>query len=593
MVTSPSQIRRAFKRTVERLRLDLAGREALLPLSFLGVAGGLVAGGLIVLFRQFIESTQSSFMPGGGTENFESLAPVWRFLLPVIGAVLLGAIFHWLRKHRRRIGVVHVIQRLAYHQGYLSWKNALVEFVGAGISVITGQSVGREGPGVHLGAASTSQLGQRLGLPNNTLRVLVACGTAAAIGASFNTPLAGVIFAMEVVLMEYTMLGFAPVILAAVSGTAVMRMVYGDAPAFELPPISMTSLYELPYLVLLGLVIGLLAAFFSRMAVRIAHWSRPVPVWPRFALAGLLTGLLALPFPAIMGIGYDTVTGAVAGDIALSALVGIALAKIVATAAVTGTGLPGGFIGPTLVIGATAGGAMGVLGNTLAPTEASPAAFYALIGMGTMMAATLQAPLAALIAMLELTVNPNIILPGMLALIAGVLTMRELCGQKSIILQMMRTEGLDYRNDPVSQWLRRQGVASAMERSIVPVPRRLSREQARETVGRADHWLLIEADQERRYVLPGSDLARFVEGATEEEAGVAEDGAAIDLVRIPGKRMEAIPIHLRATLQEAFDRLRREDADAVWVFRPVAPGRNRVVGLLTREMIERSYSPGG
>lgn len=591
MVINPSQIRRAFKRAVERLRLDLAGREALLPLSFLGILGGLVAGGLIVVFRQFIERTQSSFMPGGGTENFEALSPAWRFLLPVAGAVLLGGLFHWLRKHRRRIGVVHVIQRLSYHQGYLSWKNALVEFLGAGISVMTGQSVGREGPGVHLGAASTSQLGQRLGLPNNTLRVLVACGTAAAIGASFNTPLAGVIFAMEVVLMEYTMLGFAPVILAAVSGTAVMRMVYGDAPAFELPPISMTSLYELPYLVLLGLVVGLLAAFFSRTAVRIAQWSRPVPVLARFAAAGLLTGLLALPFPAIMGIGYDTVTGAVAGDIAVWALVGITLAKILATAAVTGTGLPGGFIGPTLVIGATAGAAMGVLGNTLAPTAASPAAFYALIGMGTMMAATLQAPLAALIAMLELTINPNIILPGMLALITGVLTMRELCGQKSIILQLMRTEGLDYRNDPVSQWLRRQGVASAMERSVVAVARRLSREMARETVRGAAHWLLIETDRDRRYVLLAGDLARYLEGHPEEELAATEDDTGIDLFRIPGKRLEAVPIHLRATLQEAFDRLRREEAEAVYVFRPVAPGRNRVVGLLTREMIEGSYSP--
>ena len=207
---------------LDKLRLRLASVDAL-SLSALGLASGLLAGAVILVFRKTIESAQAAFLPGGGVENYEALGWEYRLALPIGGGLLLGLLWQLIAPKHRAVGVTHVMERLAYHQGYLPWRNALMQFVGAAASIIAGHSVGREGPGIHLGAASGSLLGQGLTLPNNAIRNLVACGTAAAIAASFNTPIAGVVFAMEVVMMEFTLAGFAPVILAAVSATMLTR----------------------------------------------------------------------------------------------------------------------------------------------------------------------------------------------------------------------------------------------------------------------------------------------------------------------------------------------------------------------------------
>lgn len=399
----------------------------------LGIVTGVIAGVVIILFRATIEFTQAAFLPGADPENYEALTPVWRVIIPLAGGLLLGLLFHFVPEVGRRVGVVHVLERLAYHQGRLPLRNAIMQFIGAAISIICGHSVGREGPAIHLGAASESLPGQKLGLPNNSLRVLVGCGVAAAIAASFNTPLAGVVFAMEVVMMEYTVVGFAPVILAAVSSTALSQWVYGSSPAFSIPAITLGSLFELPYILAMGFVIGALAALFIWLLRFFSDRGQWLPLWFRMALGGLLVGLCALAAPQVMGIGYDTVNSALLGQLGLGVLSMIVVFKLIATAGGLGLGLPGGLIGPTLFLGAAAGGVLGVIGQAIAPTAASSPGFYALIGMGAMMAGALHAPLAALTAMLELTANPNIILPGMLAAIAAYVTCRQGFRQQSVV----------------------------------------------------------------------------------------------------------------------------------------------------------------
>ncbi|NIR58834.1 MAG: chloride channel protein [Gammaproteobacteria bacterium] len=575
------RVRRSGRRRLEHLRLRLAGGAALPQLSALGIVSGLLAGAVIIAFRQLIENVQGLMLPGDTPENYEGLPALVRFLLPVGGAVAIGLVYQALPHAARTGGVLHTIERLAYHQGYVPLRNAVAHFGGAALAIITGQSVGREGPSVHLGAACGSQLGQSLQLPNNSVRTLVGCGTAAAIAASFNTPLAGVVFAMEVVMMEYTIAGFAPVILAAVCATTLTRAVYGADPAFAVPSLESGTLIELPWIMVMGLVIGTLAAAFVHLLEVVTRRAMHLPPWTAIGLAGLVTGLCGLAVPQVMGIGYDTVSEALNGHLALWALGALIVVKLVATTVGLGLGLPGGLIGPTLVIGAATGGAMGMIAHLVLPIEVSSDAFYAVVGMGAMMGATLQAPLAALTAMLELTGNPNIIMPGLLALIVSGLTASELYKKESVFLMLMRTRGLDYRNDPVLQSLRRVGVAGAIERRIAVLPRHIDRARARDVLKDGPRWIVIEEDHAPRALLPGADLAAFLE--TKGEA------AQIDLMEVPAKRRELAPIAVQSDLQEAYEILRRSGAGALYAQRQIAPGINRIYGVLTEQDIESAY----
>ena len=551
-------------------------------MSLLGLLTGLLAGAVILLFRALIEFGHSALLPGADPENYEGLPPLLRLVLAAGGGLLIGLLWQALAKGGRSVGVVHVIERLAYHQGQLPLKNAALQFIGGALSIISGHSVGREGPGVHLGAACGSQLGHGLRLPHTYLRTLVACGVAAAIAASFNTPLAGVIFAMEVVLLEYTVAGFAPVMLAAVSATALVHTVYGADPAFHIPALPENSLGDMPLVMLLGLIMGALAAAFIKLLHIFSTFAPRWPLWSRMCLGGTITGACAMLAPQIMGIGYDTVNAALLGETAIGILLLIVVFKLLATTAAIGLGLPGGLIGPTFFIGAAGGGALAAVSAGLAPEAISSQAFYVVIGMGAMMAATLQAPLAALMAILELTHLPGIILPGMLAVITATLTCNKLFGNEPVFLGLLHRRGLNYRTDPVAASLRNIGVASAMNTRIALCAPRLSPQEARELLSGNPQWLVIQNPQQAM-LMPAADLARHL------QALEAQSEAPIALLDIPATRQRLINIDVRATLQEGLERLEQSQADALCVTHVIAPLAVRSYGIITRQDIEASY----
>jgi H+/Cl- antiporter ClcA len=473
-----------------------------------------------------------------------------------------------------------VLERLAYHQGRLSLRGLLLQFAGAGIAIVSGHSVGREGPSIHLGAASSSLIGQHLGLPNNALRTLVACGCAAAIAASFNTPLAGVILALEVIMLEYTLASFMPVILSAVSATALSRIVYGPDPAFSVPQLELTSLIELPYMLLMGIVIGAASALLILLTRRSAERSRNNPFWLRILMAATLTGLCATAYPQIMGIGYDTVTQALLGELGLNLLIGIIILKTVCTAGTIGLGVPAGVIGPTLFIGAAIGALHGITAQLLYGDYSSHSGLYALLGMGAMMGATLQAPLAALTAVLELTYNPNIILPGMLVIVIAALISRQIFGQHSIFTMLMRSRGLDYYHDPITQAMRRIGVASIMNRRFVRHDKLIARPAAEVLLSKHPDWILIDELNKPVALLPAFDLALSLKESSD---------STIDLLDIPGKRLQITSVPLQASVDEALERLAESQADAIYVDRIAAPGRGQIYGIATKKTLESSY----
>ncbi|MDP6653942.1 MAG: chloride channel protein, partial [Gammaproteobacteria bacterium] len=244
-----------------------------------------------------------------------------------------------------------------------------------------------EGPAIHLGAGIASLLGQWCRLPHNSLRTLVACGSAAGIAASFNTPMAGVVFAMEVILMEYTITGFIPVIIASVVGATTSQLVFGNDINFMIAASEVNVLLEMPYMVFCGLVFSVAAAGFIRLHLAFFQL-QSYSILLRLTFIGLATGAVAVFVPQIMGTGYDTLNAAMLGTIGVWLLIFIVLAKLVVTAMATGMGMLGGLIGPTLVIGGCLGGLLGILGNVLVPS-ASDANYYVAIGMVAMMGAML------------------------------------------------------------------------------------------------------------------------------------------------------------------------------------------------------------
>ncbi len=473
---------------------------------------------------------------------------------------------------------MHVMERLAYHSGRMPWKNAALQFFGGALSIVSGHSVGREGPVIHVGAASSSLLGQWLGFPNNSIRVLVACGVAASIAASFNTPIAGVIFAMEVVLMEYTMVGFTPVILAAVAATSMTRVAYGSAPAFDIPIMWMTSLWELPYILLLGAVLGATAALFIHGIRFVEERCREWPLWTRTTAAGVVTGFCALIAPQIMGIGYDTVELALLGEMALSALVLVAAVKLVATVACISLGLPGGLIGPTTVIGAAAGGALGVVGHALVPEMSSSEGFYAMLGMGAMMGAVLQ---AALMAVLELTANSNSILPGMFAIVTATLITRVVFKKQSVFINTLRARGIDYRHDPVATSLSRTGVGAMMDRRLLALPRHVEA-SALPVMEKHVQWALLTEGDRVCGVVRGHALESFI---ADVKTNVVNN-EPLDLSQIHGAHQSFDLVRVHATLAEAIESMERSGARVVLVTASDHAVTANVFGVLTRDRIE-------
>lgn len=582
-------LKNGYGRFLEAQQVRMSNNFEGLPLlAILGLFAGLFAGGLIILFRLVIDGSAYYWFPNGNAENFEDLSSLHRFILCVAGGLLVGLILHALKVKRRHVGVVHVLERLDYHQGRLPLSNALVQFVTAIISLLSGQSVGREGPSVHLGAAAGSILGRNLRVPNNSLRVLVGCGVAAAIAAAFNTPLAGVIFAMEVVIMEYTVIGFTPVIIAAVSATTLTRITFGDDTAFSIPDLNFNAVQELPVVALMGAIIGCLAAGFIQLTILINSLFTKQAIWIRTTIAGLITGVIALGLPQVMGTGYDTVDNILLLQFSVGTILLLVLAKTLATSAAIGLGIPAGLIGPTLFIGAAAGGAIGLGLQSLGYPVAS-IAFYTTLGMAAMMAATLQAPLAALIYLLELTANHAIILPGMTTVITASLVTRVVFGKSSIYRHLMLAKGLDYRNSPLSKALRRIGVASVMERNIIQQHRIITRFEAEELLKAEPRWILLndEEDQRKNSLLPATDLSRYLNELDDKD--IEKEDMELDLLRIPAKRHDTAATTIVATLQEAYEIMEAEQCDLLFIRGAHGEFKQRIYGVITREHIESSY----
>lgn len=561
-------------------------------LALLSLLVGLASAGVITLFRFAIELPLVEFLPMDSEEDYEALAPFLRVTLLLAGGALLIAIFHPLSKELRSLGVGHVLLRMERHQGYMPLPNLLLQWFAAVIALLSGHSVGREGPAVHLGAGTASQVGQHFHLAHHRLRILAGCGVASAISASFNTPMAGVIFAMEVVLLEYSIRGFIPIILASVAGAIVSEAVFGAETAFVVPAFDMKSLLEIPYILALGLMAGLTATAFIH-SIKLFQKVNHLPLWIKWGGLTCTTAVASLWLPQLMGIGYDTVNDALAGKVVVLTLFALMVGKLWLAAWAAATGFPGGLIGPSLFVGAALGGILGQLSAWWLPEYPVSVGFYAMLGMCAMMGATLRAPLAALVAMLELTANPNIIMPGMLAIVVASLVVSEIFQLPSVFQVLMGGNPLAQTPSPVQQMLRNTWVAQAMSRDITCVDRHISHDSAELILRDRPEWLLLEKEN---LLLSTADLALAMvhdaEQRNERHAGIGhedehEHQATLDLIAMPGDREEVGRISLKANLQDALDQMQASQLQWLAVYRDAS--EQQCVGVVSREHIEHFY----
>lgn len=404
-------------------------RNDQLVLSVLAVAIGGLAGLAAIVFRYGIDVVQRlSF--GFGGERVASLAadlPWWQLLLvPSLGGLVVGVFIYAFMPGRRPHAVADVIEANALRGGRMSATVGLKAALVSAVSIGVGASVGREGPVVHLGASLGAWLSKRLHLGRSPSRTLLGCGVAAAVAASFNAPIAGAFFALEVVIGHYAINAFAPVVIASVTGTVISRMYYGDFPAFILPMVrDIASFWEFPAFALLGVVSAVAAIVFMRSIMLVSDilLRFSVPPWSGPALGGLGVGIIAIWFPEVLGVGYGSTDAALSEFFPLWMLFALIVLKTAATALSLGSGFGGGVFSPSLFLGAMVGGAFGFVATSVFPHLSSGHGAYTIIGMGAVAGAVLGAPISTILMIFELTNDYAITIAVMIATsIASIIT---------------------------------------------------------------------------------------------------------------------------------------------------------------------------
>ncbi len=407
---------------------------------------GLVTGAWAILFRyliSWISYTLFEWIP-----RHLAWAHDWHIIFaPAIGGLIVGLIIKYWSYEARGAGVPEVMESVALHKGIIRPRVILAKTLASSITIGSGGSAGREGPIVQIGSAIGSLVGQLLNLSENRIINLVACGAAGGIAAAFNTPIAGVIFALEVILGQFYVRYFSSVVIAAVTASVISRIAFGDAPSFAVPfEYRMNSNWEFVFYAMLAIAGAFIGVLFTRTIYKVeAGFSRlRMPGWIKTGIGGLLVGIIGYWYaglhpdlqwgtvPHFFGVGYETLEMALASRLTLIAALSLLALKMLTTGLTIGSGGSGGIFAPSLFMGAMLGTLMQYLCNYFFPGLPAPPGAYALLGMAAVFSSISKAPMAALIMLFELTGDYQIILPLMLVVVLSTIVGQRLMKGESI-----------------------------------------------------------------------------------------------------------------------------------------------------------------
>jgi len=548
----------------------------------LGVAVGVAGGYGAVGFRHLIDFIQSVAYgsPSELLDVVQSIPWYLRIIIPAVGGLIVGPTVYFFAREAKGHGVPEVMNSVALEQGIIRKRIVVIKTMVSAVCIGTGGSVGREGPIVQIGSAVGSTLGQLFKVSTNRMRVMVGCGAAAGIAATFNAPIAGSIFALEIILGEFGIATFSPIIISAVSATAISRHYLGDFPAFVLPPYHLNSPLEFPLYIILGLVCALVGLGFTLFLYRAEDaWDAiKFPEYLKAVVGGLIIGAMGLWVPQILGVGYGAIDLALLIKMSWWMMALLVLGKILATSITIGSGGSGGIFAPSLFMGAMAGGAFGAVANSLFPSIVITPGAYAVVGMGAVVAATTHGPLQAILIIFEMTGDYKIILPLMVTCIISCLIAQKLCGESIYTFKLIR-RGVNIKAGKEVNILSSMPVKNVMYHTVEMVPEHLPLKIFAENLpkSRSNNFVVVNKKEEMTGVLTFLDYydALFVEKP--------DDNMTVRDIMTS----DPVTVTVEDNLNTAFEKITADDFAILPVVSPDEP--LKLLGVLTRRDILDAY----
>ena len=554
-------------------REKLQFREEALHLALAGCVG--VIGGLVNLFFFYaIEFVKLSVLrrPGDPVEVAEEMSAWQIILIPAMGGLVAGLVLHWGLRLVGRQGTSNMLEVVVAGDGKLPFRTNLVKAASSLVSIGTGASIGREGAITQMSATLASKLGQFAKWPPYRLRLLVGCGAASGIASAYNAPIAGAVFASLIVLGNFSMNLFAPLVFSSVIAAMVSRSFFGIKPWYQIPPFEVTSVLQLPWFIVLGVLAGALGAVFLKMIRRseIRFGQTQWPIYSKLALSGLIVGLIAVTFPGVWGNGYvitnrilhedfrhlaapwlqESLSG---GGWILLFLGGLLLAKLLATVATVGSGAVGGVFTPTLFLGACLGALFGMALQQLGGSMNLPTSSFALVGMASVLAATTRSPLLAMIMVFEISLDYSLMPPLMLGCVVSILVAGRL-HPESIYTAPLRERGLEVSDESSQPGVAtEQKVGDLMHAPVPPLRENTPlKEIANRFVTSPNNFLpVVDADRKLIGLVALQDLKEYLHAGEELRAVIA-----YDVMRPPPRcvtpnqrLMEVLPVVLESELR--------------------------------------------
>ena len=534
---------------------------------------------------------------------------IWSYIfVPVAGALLVGPLIAWFAREAKGHGVPEVMQALVQRGGRIRPRVAIVKILASALCIGTGGSAGREGPIVQVGSALGSLMGQLLHLSDERIKNLVSCGAAAGIAATFNAPIAGVAFAIEVLMSELQVRMFGNVVIASVSAAVVSQMFLGDRPAFSVPSYTLHSPEALVFYLLLGLVSALVGIMFIRMLAWFEDifddWKFPLALKP--AVGAFLLGLLGVIYMYLPGVGFSTTTEfqlgmplieniprvygagftfieeALHGEVNVYLLAMLVFLKPLATSFTLGSGNSGGVFAPSLFTGAMLGGAMGTLFSAWKPELAGPTGAYALVGMAAVFAATARAPLTAILIVFEMSNDYSMILPLMVATITAGYLAHALYPESIYTIKLTRrgirfSQGRDLdimQSVLVGEVMNTRPVTIGIDEPLVELYRKF---QETNLLG----FPVVDADKRLVGIVTLQDLENIL----------SRDPANLRSLKVRDVAVaDPITVYADDPIWTAIQKMAPRDLARL----PVVgrDGGNRLLGLISRSDIVRAYDVG-
>jgi len=557
----------------------------------LAVVVGILSGYAALLLRFMIEWV-SLFWTGERTweDSIETLPWYMYLIAPTVTGLLVGWITVRFLPGGELRGVSGVLADMVERKARVHPRQLATETVGTALAIGGGASLGREGPTVALGALIASEIGQRLNLSEQQLRILIGCGVAAGIAASFNTPIAGVLFALEVILADYAIATFSPIVIASVLATVVARSELGNFPAFTIPEYHLISIWEIPTYLVIGAICGLVATVFIKSMQPTRAWLEKIIPDRRLrpAVVGFHIGLLGLILPQVMSIGYGTVEDMLLERIQpdilgyalpLAAFLAIVLiGKLVVTVLSSAGGFPGGLFGPALFMGATVGALFGDIAHAFSPSYSESYGAYALVACGALTAAALHAPLTVMLIVFEMTADYHIMLPLMAACSVATMVTRSF-GRASVFTEALEERGIDANWGLEQSWMRSVSIKSIPWRAIPRVSKHARLKELKQVYTGSGKGCVQVVDDDGLLVgiVTFADLQKWLIDPTLDQVVVASEVANTNVQVIAESD----------TLLDAIHILDHEEFEQM----PVVADDNprKVLGMLSRNAIFSTY----